>query len=250
MTTLGVPACPPGLFSGSRFAMGQGAATCCRGKQEETPLEMVDARMQFPPKAMFPPLPDPAKEKATTSIHGDMPVKAEDDFDAEDSTTADTLLGSSPSPNCRLMGSEELAAPADFGGSWLCTHVSGDVNGFMKDVGLGPVMREAAQAAHYGAGRQMQNIAQVGDAFVVQNILREPVTMRFRVGAGLQSTVDQDGKPVFIEPYWDREVLCVVSKREDGGPIANSRRYLDGDAMVLEITSPNGAVVRRIFERR
>merc|ERR1712151_690950 len=127
-------------------------------------------------------------------------------------------------------------APSNFRGSWLCTRVAGDMEEFLKDMGLTVQLREAAKAARYGAGHQVQNIAQAGDAFVVQNILKTPVTMRFRVGAGVQKSVDQEGKPILIDARWDRDVLCVTSQKESGDLIANSRRYFEGDNMVLELT--------------
>mmetsp|Transcript_47046 Transcript_47046/g.145643 ORF Transcript_47046/g.145643 Transcript_47046/m.145643 type:complete len:229 (+) Transcript_47046:127-813(+) len=172
------------------------------------------------------------------------------DVDTDDDTTADTAAGGLSPPVGRVPSSEAAAPPADFGGSWLCTRVTGDMDGLLTELGLGPAMLEAAKAAGYGVRRQLQNIAQVGDTFLVQNILKEPATMRFRVGAGLQSTVDQDGKPVLIDPKWEEAVLCVTSKKPDGTLIVRSRRYLSGDTMVLELTSPKGAVVQRFFERR
>lgn len=141
-------------------------------------------------------------------------------------------------------------APTNFRGAWLCTRVAGDMEDFLKDMGLTIQLREAAKAARYGAGHQVQNIAQVGDAFVVQNILKTPVTMRFRAGVGVQKSVDQEGKPILLDARWERDVLCVTSKKENGDLIANSRRYFDGEYMVLELTSVNGSVVKRIFERK
>lgn len=167
-----------------------------------------------------------------------------DDADAE-ATTADT---GTPARNTPQSASKD--APADFGGSWLCVSVTGDMESFLIDMGLAEGARRAASVARYGALRQMQNIAQSGDTFVVENILDKPVTMRFCVGEGVQKTADQEGKPIFIEPVWDGEVLCVASKRESGELIANSRRYIEGADMILELRSPSGTVVRRKFQRR
>jgi len=138
----------------------------------------------------------------------------------------------------------------DFGGSWICTKVTGDTDTFLKDMGLGPDLRLQAKKANYGEGVQVQNIAQVADSFVVQNILKLPVTMRFHVGVGPQSSVDQEGKPILINPYWDGEVLCVSSERENGQTISHSKRFFDNGHMVLELRSSQGSSVCRIFERR
>mmetsp|Transcript_76394 Transcript_76394/g.224092 ORF Transcript_76394/g.224092 Transcript_76394/m.224092 type:complete len:232 (-) Transcript_76394:177-872(-) len=209
---------------------------CCPSKALGSSAEIVEVDIKIPASQAF-------RNQRILDL-----VKEQHLEDLEDRSTADTVLVGASSTAGRLTGDEDTPT-VDFGGAWLCTRVTGDVNNFMKDVGLGPVMREAAKAAQYGAGRQVQNIAQVGDAFIVQNLLKDPITMRFRVGAGVQSTFDQDGKEVFVDPQWNGDMLCIVTKRKDGSLIATSRRYMDGDAMVLELTSPKGAVVRRVFEK-
>jgi hypothetical protein len=181
------------------------------------------------------------------------PVESDVDSNA---TTADTAQSSgTPSTTPSIGGLFQRSAgsgraPEDFSGSWTCTKVTGDMEQFLTDMGLSAPLRKAAGAANYGAGRQFQNIAQVGDSFVVQNILKAPVTMRFHAGAGLQTSVDQEGKPIIIEPYWDGNVLCVTSKREGGELIANTRRFMDGSNMILELESPAGTRVMRSFDRR
>jgi len=178
-----------------------------------------------PPKLACVPLADAKK-----SINDD------------EATTADTARNTPPSPS--------KSPPTDFGGSWLCVGVSGDMEAFLQEMGLAEGPRKAASVARYGALRQVQNITQSGGSFIVENILDKPVTMRFVVGEGVQSTADQEGKPIFIEPIWDGEVLCVVSKKENGELIANSRRYIEGEEMTLELQSPGGTVVKRRFQRR
>lgn len=162
------------------------------------------------------------------------------------------LASSTLSASWRYGGSMVSGAPGalDFGGSWICVRIAGDMETFLTDMGLSEVVRKTARDARYGVGRQVQNIAHAGDAFVIQNILQAPLTMRFRVGAGLQESVDQEGKPILIDPSWDGESLRVTSKRESGELIANTRRYFEGDSMVLELTSPQGTIVTRTFERR
>lgn len=178
-----------------------------------------------------------------------------DTFDADDAdadaTTADTTPPSMFSSAGKLNGGTSKEGPWDFGGSWICTAVSGNMEAFLSDMGLSDQLRQAAASARYGVGRQVQNIAQVGDSFVIQNILKAPVTMRFRVGGGSQGSLDQEGKPIVIEPRWDETgALVVTSKRESGELIAHTRRFFEGESMVLELTSPCGTVVKRVFERR
>jgi len=165
-------------------------------------------------------------------------------------TTADTALSISTVSPSGGKPSSSTSAPEDFSGSWTCTKVTGDMEKFLTDMGLNAPLRQAAGAANYGRGRQFQNIAQVGNSFVVQNILKAPVTMRFHAGAGVQTSLDQEGKAIIIEPYWDGNVLCVTSKRESGELIANTRRFMESGSMVLELESPAGTRVLRLFERR
>merc|ERR1711907_897352 len=105
-------------------------------------------------------------------------------------------------------------------------------------MGLEEALRNSARDARYGVGQQVQNIAQVGDAFVIQNILKVPVTMRFRAGGGEQVSVDQEGKPILIDPFWDGEHLIVTSKMMSGELLVHTRRYLEGYFMVLDLMSP------------
>lgn len=214
-------------------------------------MEYIKAQGAKPNEAF-----DGSKEYQASTKRWDISADIDVDVDSN-ATTADTALSiSTPSGSAGTGksapwdGSPSKEAPEDFSGSWMCTKVTGDMEKFLTDMGLNEPLRKAAGAANYGAGRQFQNIAQVGNSFVVQNILKFPVTMRFHAGAGVQTSVDQEGKPIIIDPYWDGDVLCVTSKRESGELIANTRRYLEGSAMILQLESPAGTKVKRIFERR
>lgn len=141
----------------------------------------------------------------------------------------------------------EAAERPDFTGSWQCIRVDGDIYGFLQDMGLSPIMCEAAKKARYGAGHQLQMITQEGDHFSVVDQLKTIVTMSCRVGFGPQASCDLEGKPVTVTPTWDGQTLCVETMTGSGEPFATSRRFLEGDEMVLELTSPAGATMRRIF---
>lgn len=149
----------------------------------------------------------------------------------------------------QVLQAQGRVPPADFSGSWRCERVSGDMESFLADMGLGVALRKAAETANYGAGVQVQNISQMGDLFEVENVLRTPVTMQFRVGDGEQNTVDQVGKPIIVNPRWEGSALYVSSRTETGDLIADSRRYIEGETMVIQFTSPQGTVVERIFAR-
>lgn len=154
-----------------------------------------------------------------------------------------------PAEASKVLQARSRAPPANFSGSWRCSRVDGDMEAFLTDMGLGGALRRAASTANYGAGVQVQNISQMGDFFEVENILRTPVTMHFRVGDGEQSTVDQVGKPIVVDPRWEGSALHVASRKETGEPIADSKRYYVGDSMVIQFRSPQGTVVERVFDR-
>jgi len=174
---------------------------------------------------------------------------------SSEAITADTLgpIGPILSPRLGKHSGVAKDCPVDFGGSWVCVQVVGDMEAFLSDMGLTAELKQAARDARYGVGRQVQNVAQLGDDFVIQNIFGVVVEMRFRVGAGVQESDDQEGKQILIDPWWDGNSLKVTSKRGSGELICHSRRYFEGESMVLELTSPpspNGTVVSRFFDRR
>jgi hypothetical protein len=114
-------------------------------------------------------------------------------------------------------------------------------------MGLEPLMVEAARNARYGVGFQVQMIHQEGDRFTVVDQLKTTITMKCQVGIGPQKSCDLEGRPVTITPTWDGQTLCVETTTPSGELFATSRRFFEGDEMVLELTSPAGVTTRRIF---
>eukprot|EP00405_Crypthecodinium_cohnii_P053911 CAMPEP_0206630562 /NCGR_PEP_ID=MMETSP0325_2-20121206/67650_1 /ASSEMBLY_ACC=CAM_ASM_000347 /TAXON_ID=2866 /ORGANISM="Crypthecodinium cohnii, Strain Seligo" /LENGTH=180 /DNA_ID=CAMNT_0054155451 /DNA_START=261 /DNA_END=803 /DNA_ORIENTATION=- len=141
-----------------------------------------------------------------------------------------------------------VGAGVNFSGTWRCVDVQGDIVRFLQDLGL--EKEEAVNAADaYANLSHTTKIAQVGNTFVIQVMQQENVTTAFRVGAGAQPSSDQVGRALLIDPKWQEEVLVVHSVRADGTLISNSRRYLQGEKMVLCITTPAGSTIKRIFEK-
>lgn len=141
-------------------------------------------------------------------------------------------------------------APCDFNGWWRCVQINGNMRDFLRDMGLNEDNLEEAAYTNYGIGEQVQHIIQTGHFFEVENFLTDPVRMQFRVGEGDQLTVDRGNRPIIVDPQWDGPVLYIKSRRVTGETIAHSRRFFDGDLMVLEFTSPKGIVVERIYKRK
>jgi len=146
-----------------------------------------------------------------------------------------------------VAGAAQAAERPDFTGSWRCIRVEGEIHQFLIDMGMSPIKCEAARTARYGAGYQLQTISQDGDHFSVIDHLKTTNTMTCQIGLGPQTSCDLEGRKVTITPTWDGQTLCVETMTGSGKLFATSRRFYDGDEMVLEITSPNGTTTRRIF---
>ncbi|CAK0855879.1 unnamed protein product [Prorocentrum cordatum] len=145
---------------------------------------------------------------------------------------------------------EDRSDMPDFTGTWQCTRAEGNMPAFLLSMGLDPIMVEAARSAHYGVGHQVQVITQDGDNIHVVDQLKTTVTMMCQVGLGPQKSCDLEGRPVTITPTWDGQTLCVETTTQAGELFATSRRFFEGDVMVLELTSPSGAKMRRIFSKK
>jgi len=155
-----------------------------------------------------------------------------------------------PASNHKSDQTDPSAQSKNFSGSWICAHVSGDMTSYLQDLGLTRELCAAAEIVRYGAGVQAQHIEQDGNSITIKNVYRSTVTMTFQVGAGKQPSVDQEGKPLVINPTWDGNTLCVVTHRLDGEFISSSRRYFQNENMILELKSLNGIVVQRVFSRQ
>merc|ERR1712060_354690 len=117
-------------------------------------------------------------------------------------------------------------------------------------MGMSRTMIASARRARYGVGRQLQVITQEGDRLTVDttfsiNRWKSTVRVECEIGHGPQASYDLAGKPVTITPTWDGQILCVDTG--SGDHFATSRRFYQGDEMVLELTTPAGSTMRRYF---
>lgn len=141
----------------------------------------------------------------------------------------------------------------DFSGVWLCVEVTGDSNRFLEEMGVEEELRRDAARNQFGVRQQRQRINQNGPWFEIANELKSQVKTIFRAGGGVQSCRDHSGRQTFIDPKWDVASLSLLVRSYSASMefLAETRRYLtDGDMkrMVVEITSPKGTTVKRIFE--
>jgi len=144
------------------------------------------------------------------------------------------------------------APPVDVSGRWVLNRVEGDFDGLMADAGVSWATRRLAKSFNYGAGLVSQTIEQEGDSVVIvfQNGPGQAAhTMRLSVGGGRQSTDNEDGTRVAIEPVWQDKSLLIPGQNADGSTMQTTRRFLSGQEMVCESLTSKGCVVRRYFAR-
>jgi hypothetical protein len=220
----------------------------CKAKPKGDPVEVVDAAG-----------PQASRGRASVTFRvGDCldesPTErqsrssgVEPRFSQRSARSGDESVLSTLSPFEGLVAAADRPDRPDFTGSWQCVRVEGSMPAFLKDMGLDTLMIEAAKSAHYGVGHQVQMITQEGDRFTVVDQFKTTVTMKCQVGLGPQKTCDLEGRPVTITPTWDDQTLCVETTTQGGELFATSRRFFEGDEMVLELTSPAGTTTRRIF---
>jgi len=138
----------------------------------------------------------------------------------------------------------------DFSGVWLCIEVSGDSDRFLQEMGLDEELRLDAAKNQYGVQQQRQKINQTGPWFEIANELKAQVKSVFRIGGGVQSCRDHSGRLTFIDPKWDHGRVCLLVRSYSASMefLAETRRFLQDGRMVVELSSPAGTTVRRIFE--
>jgi hypothetical protein len=144
----------------------------------------------------------------------------------------------------------------DFSGVWLLDRVEGDMQKFLKEVGVNSLSRTSAKMLRYGAGRITQNITHAEDMLtVVSTSLKGNHATTFRLDGTEQNSVDPfQGRPLATIPCWearDTGVLIMESRHSDTGkPMPHTRRYILGEEMCVEQTTLSGVTVRRYFVQK
>jgi len=152
----------------------------------------------------------------------------------------------------RSHASSPSAPPVDLSGRWVLSRVEGDFEALMIDVGVSWAMRKMAKSMNYGAGLVTHSIEQEGNSLVIEfknGPGQATSAMRLAVGGGNQSTANEDGAPIVVEPRWEGRCLVVAGLAADGSAVRPSKRFVTGQEMVCESTTSSGDVVRRYFAR-
>lgn len=151
-----------------------------------------------------------------------------------------------------------LVAPAlkqpDFSGSWLCIRVVGDWDRFLRDDGVAWALRRVAQGAGFGVGIQVQAIIQSGDELAVVNAVHgfpgKEEQVLHRADGKLRTVIDLHGRKIESVTWWEGDVLATKERLKQGGHVLHTvRRFMAGEEMCTERTSPSGLVVQRYYRR-
>mmetsp|Transcript_69684 Transcript_69684/g.219967 ORF Transcript_69684/g.219967 Transcript_69684/m.219967 type:complete len:147 (-) Transcript_69684:142-582(-) len=140
----------------------------------------------------------------------------------------------------------------DFSGKWTVVRIEGDMDAFLKESGVSWMVRKMASGMGYGVGKQKQDIAHSGDQLeIVNESPMGKVTITMVINGQEQTAVTPDNEKVLATPCWepDGATLRVESRKPNGGAVPLQRRFMRGDEMVMELTSPKGTAVSRIFSR-
>jgi len=147
-------------------------------------------------------------------------------------------------PSCSFR--DEGMSPFD--GLWHLHSIEGNVDALMVETGVPWALRALAKSLNYGVNHSEQEVRLHENKVTIVN-RAGPRTNRtvLTLGAADEETVGLDGKSCLSKAYWDGSVMVVESKTLDGKPLPSCRRYLRGENLVVEATTPHGIVVRRHY---
>lgn len=139
----------------------------------------------------------------------------------------------------------------DFSGEWICTRVEGDFDTFLKELGVGYMLRTAASAFGYGVNRLTNRILQTDAVIEIHTWSpRGDQTLVLHTDGVEQDTVDVEGNPIKAVARWEDAVLVISCRRLDSSDkMPLTRRYITGGEMCIHQTSPGGITIERYFAR-
>lgn len=149
---------------------------------------------------------------------------------------------------------ESTLAKMDLSGSWVLARVEGDMDAWLKDIGVGWAMRAGAKAMKYGAGKMTNVIKMTGESMELTTWTpKGDHTSWLKLdGTESRNTDPMDGRSMLAVARWEgQDAISIVTRREDDGQVMpTSRRYLRGAEMCVKQTTPSGLVAERWFVRQ
>mmetsp|Transcript_28990 Transcript_28990/g.73571 ORF Transcript_28990/g.73571 Transcript_28990/m.73571 type:complete len:273 (+) Transcript_28990:63-881(+) len=174
----------------------------------------------------------------------------------ERSTPGRHVLEETPAPLDAIPESRELPIERpDFTGTWIMDAFEGDMDAFLKEIGMSWAMRTLASSMNYGVGKVTNDISHFGDKLkIVSWSPKGTFTSDFTLDGKEHETVDPiEGRPILATAQWtsagDR-VHIEVRRLECGEVLPSSDRFMAGDKLCLEQVSRSGLTVRRLFARQ
>jgi len=149
---------------------------------------------------------------------------------------------------------EASLAKMDLSGSWVLARVEGDMDAWLKDIGVSWAMRTGAKAMKYGVGKMTNSITMTGESMELTTWTpKGDHTSRLKLdGTESRNTDPMDGRFMLAVARWEgHDAIFIETRREDDGALMpTSRRYLRGEEMCVEQITPNGLVAKRWFARQ
>lgn len=151
-----------------------------------------------------------------------------------------------------------VAAPAkqfmDLSGSWVLSRIEGDMDAWLKDIGVSWAMRTGAKTMKYGVGKMTNEITMTSESMQLTTWTPkgDHTSVLKLDGSESRNTDPMDGKFMLAVARWEgSEAIFIETRREaDGEVMPTSRRFLKGEEMCVEQITPKGLVAKRWFVRK
>lgn len=202
-----------------------------------------------------------------TPKEGDSNEKKVDDSSpsssAETATPASSAGSATPSATpqegitraaSNLSAVSEQGDHMDLSGSWKLTRIDGDMDAFLKEVGVNWMMRSAAKAMNFGIGKMTNDIQMTEDSIEIINWTPKGNHKSFLKldGTEQRNTDPMNGTGTVAQAQWvdSLDAISIESRCEvTGKEMPVGRRYLKDGEMHVEQRTKSGLVATRVFTR-
>lgn len=142
----------------------------------------------------------------------------------------------------------------DLSGSWILSRIEGDMDAWLKDIGVAWAMRTGAKAMKYGVGKMTNVIEMTRDSITITTWTPkgDHTSVLKLDGSQSRNTDPMDGKGMLAVARWeDSTSISIETTAEDTGKKQpSSRRFLRDGEMCVEQKTPSGLIAKRWFVRQ
>jgi len=160
-------------------------------------------------------------------------------------------------PEQEEVAEEEEAAPSkrmDLSGSWVLARVEGDMDAWLKDIGVGWAMRTGAKTMKYGVGKMTNVVEMTDDSITITTWTPkgDHTSVLKLDGTESRNTDPMDGKGMLAVARWEdsTSISIETTAEENGKVMPSSRRFLRDGEMCVEQKTPSGLIAKRWFVRQ